>query len=29
MYDAMVDLIKPEYFVGLTEYPSLQKDHKQ
>lgn len=26
-YDKLIDIIKPDYFVGLTEYPSLEKDH--
>lgn len=26
-YDKMVELLKPDYFVGLTEYPYLEKDH--
>lgn len=29
LYDRMVELIKPDYFVGLTEYPSLLKNHVQ
>ena len=27
LYDNMIDIIKPDIFVGLTEYPSLEKDH--
>ena len=27
-YDALVDLVKPDMFVALTEYPTLEKDHK-
>ena len=27
LYDKLVDLVKPDIVVGLTEYPSLEKDH--
>ena len=28
LYDQMVEAIKPDIFVGLTEYPFIEKDHK-
>jgi hypothetical protein len=29
LYDRMVKVMKPDYFVGLTEYPSLMKSHNE
>ena len=27
-YDKMIEILKPDIVVGLTEYPKLEKDHE-